>query len=776
MRDIFRHLRHFRRSLWFKPMSGRQSNISKFFTLGPEDARKKRISTPPAVSENETTSQTVKEKKNVTVALKNEKLTNNGEKRRSDVLESLKEEDKDASDTMEVKRSKVNDQSSASSTSSSSNPISEGDTTPSDIPPIAETPLESTKKQEKKKSHATFADMVSTFTKIEKTSKRLEIIDIMGTYFFSILRNHPDDLLTSVYLSINKLGPDYSGIELGIGESIIMKAVAESTGQTLQQIKQAFHKVGDLGLVAQSSRQNQPTMFQPAALTLPFLFDSLKSIAQMSGNQSQNRKIGLIKRLLSSCQGAEPKYLIRALEGKLRLQLAEKTILVSLANACAQYHADKKHVQLSQSDRIHAEQTLRDVYSQVPSYDIIVPQLIEHGVENLRETCKLTPGVPTKPMLAKPTKQFSEVLDTFDQATFTCEYKYDGERAQVHYTEDGKFYVFSRNSEDMSVRYPDIMASVPKWRKPEAKSFILDCEAIAWDKEENRILPFQKLATRKRKDVKLEEIKVRAGLFAFDILYLNGQSLLDAPFSERRKHLYSMFQPVTGEFDFAKRSDQQSVESIQEFLEESVKDSCEGLMVKMLEGPESRYEPSKRSRHWLKIKKDYLSGVGDSLDLIVVGAYHGRGKRTSVYGAFLLGCHDPDSETIQTVCKLGTGFSEEQLEQFHKQLSQIVIPKKKDFYSHSEAPPHQPDVWFEPKYLWEVLTADLSLSPVYKAAIGYIQEDKGISLRFPRFVRVREDKNWEDATTSEQVSEFYRSQMVHNQTSARASSPNVEEY
>ncbi|KAH8926922.1 hypothetical protein BT69DRAFT_1187444, partial [Atractiella rhizophila] len=170
-------------------------------------------------------------------------------------------------------------------------------------------------------------------------------------------------------------------------------------------------------------------------------------------------------------------------------------------------------------------------------------------------------------------------------------------------------------------------------------------------------LPFQELSKRKRKDVKEEDIKVHVHLFAFDILFLNGESLLHMDFAERRKLLYSHFQAVEGEFGFAKATDATTVEEIQSFLELSVKDSCEGLMVKMLEGDGSTYEPSRRSLNWLKVKKDYLAGVGDSFDLVVIGAYHGRGKRTNVYGAFLLACYDPDSETYQAICKIGTGFS-----------------------------------------------------------------------------------------------------------------------
>lgn len=227
--------------------------------------------------------------------------------------------------------------------------------------------------------------------------------------------------------------------------------------------------------------------------------------------------------------------------------------------------------------------------------------------------------------------------------------------------------------------------------------------------------------------------------------------------------MHESFEEVEGEFSFATFADASDLEQIQVFLEESIKASCEGLMVKTLEGRESRYEPSKRSLNWLKIKKDYLAGVGDSLDLVVLGAYHGRGKRTSVYGAFLLACYNPSTQTYETICNIGTGFSEVNLEEFHKTLSELEIDKPKPYYLHDNGNKQQPDIWFEPKVVWEVKTADLSLSPVYKAAAGMADDTgkgRGISLRFPRFIRVRDDKGADDATSSRQVADMYRRQEV----------------
>ncbi|KAM3559401.1 hypothetical protein MY1884_003472 [Beauveria asiatica] len=640
-----------------------------------------------------------------------------------------------------------------------------------------------------------YAALCTTFSLIEMTTKRLIIMEHCALFLRQVMRLTPDDLLPTVLLMINKLAPDYAGIELGIGESLIMKAIGESTGRSLQVIKADQKDIGDLGLVALKSRSTQPTMFKPKPLTVRGVHQGLMGIATVSGNGAQGRKVDGIKKLLSASDAhntgkvditkdkggaSEAKYIIRFLEGKLRLGLAEKTVLVSLAQAVVCHEADQRGKLPSTSDMEKGESILKTVYSELPSYDVIIPAILSHGILNLRDHCKLQPGVPLKPMLAKPTKAITEVLDRFEGQTFTCEYKYDGERAQIHYVAEdapqelsqaapgahkaagkGVASIFSRNSEDLSKKYPDILAKLHGWVREDTKSFVLDCETVAWDMVEKTVLPFQQLMTRKKKDVKVEDVKVKVCVFAFDLLYLNGQPVVERPLRERRELLRQAFTPVEGEFGLATSMDGQELDDIQVFLDESVKASCEGLMVKMLDGTESGYEPSKRSRNWLKIKKDYLSGVGDSLDLVVLGAYHGRGKRTSVYGAFLLACYNPSSDTYETVCNIGTGFSEQVLEELHASLSALVIDRPKPFYAHSPGNQHQPDVWFEPRHVWEVKTADLTLSPRYKAGCHEGVDPaggKGISLRFPRFIKTRDDKKPAEATSSRQVAEMYRKQ------------------
>jgi len=606
-----------------------------------------------------------------------------------------------------------------------------------------------------------YLSISQAFANIEATTKRLEITKHCSDLFSSVLdqsQGNADSLAKVVYLCINRLGPDYEGLELGLGESIIVKALAESTGRSMQDVKKQYVKLGDLGQVALTSKKSQTMMFsKPKPLTVDTVFAKLKDIATSTGKDSQQRKIAIIKGLLIQCRGEESKYIVRSLEGKLRIGLAEKTVLIALSQAFINWEKRGGHpTRISVDD---GEEIIKDAFSQMPNYEKIIEAALAHGLGNLPANVKLTPGIPLKPMLAKPTKSISEVLDRFQDKLFTCEYKYDGERAQVH-NAHGKMHVYSRNMEDMSERYPDIIDILPTIAKDANVDFILDCEAVAWDQAEQKILPFQVLSTRKRKDVISGEIKVRVQLFAFDILYFNGESLLSRSLAERRQILYNNFTPTPGKLSMATSMNSRELDDIQHFLDQSVKDNCEGLMVKALEGDESRYEPSKRSINWLKVKKDYLEGIGDSLDLVVLGAYFGKGKRTNWYGGFLLGCYNSESEEYETVCKIGTGFSEANLQRFYTELSPIADTRPKSYISHDTAANQQPDVWFEPKYVWEVLTADLSLSPVYQAGRSELDNGKGISLRFPRFIREREDKSAEDSTSTEQIIQMYERQFT----------------
>jgi DNA ligase-1 len=207
------------------------------------------------------------------------------------------------------------------------------------------------------------------------------------------MKQCPSDLLAVVYLCINKLAPTWDGIELGVGESLLIKAIAESTGRTTQKIKADLQTRGDLGSVAQSSRGNQMQVFKPKPLTVRGTFKVLKEIATISGNSSMQRKVDKIRTLLVACKDTEAKYLIRALEGKLRIGLAEQTVLSALAQASFAFHEGVETIsECNGSDLQKSIETLKQVYNELPTYEIVVPYLLEHGFQNILENCKMTPG------------------------------------------------------------------------------------------------------------------------------------------------------------------------------------------------------------------------------------------------------------------------------------------------------------------------------------------------------------------------------------------------
>ena len=428
-----------------------------------------------------------------------------------------------------------------------------------------------------------FLALAKTLEAIEATSGRLKTIEILSNYFRSVMHVTPGDLLASVYMTLGRLAPAWEGVELGIGDSILMKAIGVSCGRSVAQIKSDTEKLGDLGLVAEQSRGGQRTMFQPAILTVPAVFRKLREIAAITGASSGSKKVDLIQSVLVACRGSEARYVIRSLAGKLRIGMAEQSVLQALAQATVQtplgqefppeVHTSYRHTDTDKFKEVLKKEDLKlkTAYCECPSYDILVPALLAGGVDSLAATCKLTPGIPLKPMLAHPTKGVQEVLTRFENCAFTCEWKYDGERAQVHLHEDGTVNIFSRNQEDNTSKYPDIISRLPKCLGKDVKSAVLDCEAVAWDRQTKVIQPFQVLSTRKRKDAVEDEIKVQVCLFAFDLLYLNGEALVTKPFKERREMLRNNFVLVENEFQYAKSADGTSTEEIQEALEESIK-------------------------------------------------------------------------------------------------------------------------------------------------------------------------------------------------------------
>ncbi|KAK6149484.1 hypothetical protein DH2020_017009 [Rehmannia glutinosa] len=525
---------------------------------------------------------------------------------------------------------------------------------------------------------------------------RIAMTEIACNLLRTVMETTPDDLLPVVYLLATRIAPAHEGLELGIGDALITKALAETFGTTQEHLNKKYKELAkDLGLVAKAIRSSQRLMRKPEALTVLKVFDTFHLIAKESGNDSKEKKNNHIKTLLVAATGCEPQYLIYLLQ---------------------------------------AAEIVKQVYSVIPEYDKIVPALVSGGVWNLPKACSFTLGIPVRPMSAKPMKGVPEIMEKFQDMEFTCEYKYDGERAQIHYMENGSVGIYSRNGEQNTGKFPDVIAAVTRLKKPTVTSFVLDCEIVAYDREKQKIQPFEILRKRARKNVVMSDIKVEVRIFAFDILYLNGQLLLQEQLNVRREHLYNSFQEEPGFFQFATAITSNDLEEIQTFLDDAVNSGCEGLIIKTL-NKDATYEPSKRSNNWIKLKKDYMDSIGDSLDLVPIAAFNGLGKRT------------------------GSGFSEAVLEELSASLRSKVIPKPKSYYRYSDSDKKIiPDVWLEPSEVWEVKAAGLTISAHYRAAIGIVHPVKGISMRFPRFLGVREDKNIEQASSSDMVADMYNAQ------------------
>lgn len=574
-----------------------------------------------------------------------------------------------------------------------------------------------------------------------------------------------------LYLIMNKLAPAHEGIELGVGDSLLVKAVAECCGITEQRIKEMYTQTGDLAEVAQNNKRKQMTLFQSPPLLACHVYHTFRNIAQTQGKDTVRRRLDIIKKLLTDAKGPEVNFIIRALQQKMRVGLAESSVLTGMGYAFALQYLGAEKVKSMSADELQgvlqlSAGALSRAYSEVPSLNAVIEAVMRNGFLLLVEgssvaarhagDLSIRPGLPVKPQLATPTNGINMIFQRFDGKQFTCEYKYDGERAQIHFTKDGGFQIFSRNAETQTEKYPDLIALLPHVFDPSSvTSFIIDSEVVAVDPDSGALQAFQVLQHRGRKNIEMSDVKIPVCIFAFDILYLNGDVLLHLPLAARRDILHRTFKTQKGKMEFTSSVDSDDVEQIQKFLESSITDGCEGLMLKTLHD-DAAYTPAKRSHAWLKLKKDYMDGVTDTLDLVPIGAYYGKGKRTGVFGGFLVACYDAENDEFQSICKLGTGFQDEMLVDLTKTLQPFVQSEKPRYYRTEDTP----DVWVKECSVWEVKAADLSLSPLHTAAYGLVDPNRGIALRFPRFLKVREDKKPTDATSAAQVANMYASQSL----------------
>jgi DNA ligase-1 len=579
-----------------------------------------------------------------------------------------------------------------------------------------------------------YSSIAEAYEKIEATTKRLEMTD----YLVEILKETPTSLIDKVvYLTQGKLYPDFVGIEIGIAEKLAIRAVARSAGHREKDIEQDTQKIGDLGETTQKfmEKKTQSTFFS-TPLTVERVYETLDKIAKSTGSGSIDQKLALLAGLLSDASPSEAKYIVRTVTGSLRLGIADMTVLDALAMAFGGGKETREH--------------LERAYNISSDLGRVAKVVAEEGIKGIKKF-KVLPGEPIRPMLAERLGSSAEILEKLGGKCI-AEYKYDGERIQAHKTKD-EVILFSRRLENITDQYPDGVKYVREHVK--AEEAIVEGEAVAVDAETGEMKPFQELMHRRRKyGIKeaMEEHPIT--LFMFDVLYVDGKDLTQQPYPVRHEHLQKVIEQ-TDNVQVAEYIIAEDPEQLEQFFEKTVESGSEGIMCKSI-NPDSVYQAGARGWLWIKYKRDYRSEMTDTVDLVVVGALHGRGKRAGTYGTFLLAAYNPDKDVFETVTKVGTGFTDADLEKLPEMLNKHKISHQHPRVNSTL----EVDVWFEPTVVLEIRGAELTLSPVHTCAMNIIREGSGIAIRFPRFTgKYRVDKSAEDATTTQEIVEMYRSQL-----------------
>ncbi|XP_074284712.1 DNA ligase 6 isoform X2 [Silene latifolia] len=620
---------------------------------------------------------------------------------------------------------------------------------------------------------APYLHLSRTFELVEGEKGKIKATAMLCNMFRSLLALSPEDVLPAVYLCTNKIAADHENVELNIGGSLISSAIEEACGTNRVKIREMYNTYGDLGDVAQECRQTQSLLLPPPPLLIRDVYLVLRKISVQTGSGSTNRRKSLILGLMRSCREKEMKFLVRTLARNLRIGATMRTILPALAQAVALNSLSsfaKGPVKNSKELLQGLSAVVVDAYNVLPDLGILVPSLMTRGIEFSATTLTMLPGIPIKPMLAKITNGVAKVLKLFQNRAFTCEYKYDGQRAQIHKLDDGSVRIFSRNGDETSKRFPDVVHIIQELCKLSAVSFILDTEVVGIDRMNgHKFLSFQELSTRERGSkvslATVDKIKVDICVIVFDVMFVNGEKLLACPLRKRRQCMRELFQgekpgffeyaqEMTVEAEDARPDCEATVTKINTFLEDSFQSSCEGIMVKSLD-VDAAYIASKRADTWLKVKRDYLDGLGDSFDLVPIGAWHGNGRKAGWYSPFLVACYNPDTEEFESVCRVMSGFSDSFYTEMKDFFSEDKILYKRPVYYRTD---ETPDMWFPAEIVWEIRGADLTVSPVHKAAVGIVHPSRGISMRFPRFVRSLSDRRPEDCSTSTDIADMFNSQ------------------
>ncbi|MDI9643996.1 MAG: ATP-dependent DNA ligase [Candidatus Verstraetearchaeota archaeon] len=588
-----------------------------------------------------------------------------------------------------------------------------------------------------------YQELVELYDRLSATTKRLEMTDILVQFF----KNCPNSVLDkAVYLTQGRLYPEFVPLELGVADRLIIKSIAQSVAAPESEVNALYKRLGDLGKVAESmlskgKKQATLCFFSGEArrdkVTVEHVYNVLDRIARAQGEGSQEEKIRLLSDLLRDASPREAMYIVRTVSGAMRLGIADMTILDALAIAFA-----------GSKD---ARESVERAYNMTSDLGTIAVTLATEGIGALR-SIKPIPGRPVRPMLAERLSSPEEILEKMG-GRCAVEYKYDGERVQIHRDGDGRINLFSRRLENINGHYPDVLELAA--HRLASETFIVEGEIVAVDSYTGDMLPFQELMHRRRKYGVDEAMQAYpAALKLFDALLVEGDDLTLEPYPVRRERLSE----ITREGDrisLAKQRVVSDARSLENFFEEAISEGCEGLVAKSIDSS-SVYKAGARGWLWIKYKRDYRSEMQDSVDLVAVGAYWGTGRRAGNIGTLLLAAYDPDEDVFRTVCKCSTGFSDEEIAGMKSLLEKDIISHKHPRVDSKLSP----DMWLSPSKVLEVRGAEITLSPIHTCGLGMIRDGSGLAIRFPRFTgRWRSEKRPEDATTVMEIVEMYKSQL-----------------
>ena len=583
-----------------------------------------------------------------------------------------------------------------------------------------------------------YETLALAYEEIETTSGTIE-----KTRLFSELleKSDPSEVDKIIALTIAKLHPDWAGEpEIGIAEKMAVQVVAAAASVRESVVKKKLREVGDIGAAAESLLQEgvQASLFAED-LTVQLVYETLDAMSKITGKGSAKDKTAKLVGLLSDSSPLEAKYILRTITGQLRLGLGYMGVMDALAIAFA---GGKE-----------ARETIERAFNVCSDLTAVAKSLATKGIDAMSEV-KSAVGRPIRMMAAKKLSDSTEIIEKAGPEVLV-EYKYDGERVQVHKNGD-EVVLFSRRQEMITEQYPDVVELVRA--QIEAETCVLEGECVAIDLKTGRSRPFQELMRRRRK-TDIDELReaVPVAVYFFDILYHEGKDVTGLPMSKRRELLEKTVQKservslTVGEMT-------SDPERLDEIFTNAIDTGHEGVIAKAVHD-NSTYQSGSRSWLWIKLKASYQEGMSDSVDLVVVGAFSGRGKRTGLYGAILASVYDEDSDTFPTVCKIGTGFTDAMLSEFKERLDKHKLETKNPkVVSDMEA-----EVWFEPEEVIEVLGDEITISPIHPAGKRQIK-DGGLAIRFPRFTgRWREDKNARQATSVHELVELFDRQRSRGQ-------------